>query len=82
MMKGGETPASVIFGSNRSGKGNGPLCLAEANRVYLLASLVKRKNRKVRINKGVNILKTKKKSIKQMTRAARVRSALQCPLTQ
>jgi len=59
-------PTSVIFGSNRSGKRVSSWCLAAANRVYMLSTLVKRMKREVPVNKGVTILKPTKKSNKQI----------------
>jgi hypothetical protein len=59
-------PTSVILGSNSPGKSTASFCLASANRVYILASLVKRMKRDVPVNKGVSILKARKKSIKQI----------------
>jgi hypothetical protein len=66
-------PTSVIPGSNRSGKRTGSPCLTAQNRVYMLSSLVKRINREVLINKGVTILKTMKKSNKQIVIPPRVK---------
>jgi hypothetical protein len=66
MMKGGETPTSVIPCSNRSGKGEGSPCLAAVNRVYMSFYTREKDKWKVLVNKGVSILKAEKKSNKQM----------------